>query len=73
MILKKVFVHLVWILSCMAMGLHSVFADLDPDRVLFLNADPDPAVQNCFVTFELCKKVPYEEFAHHLCQLGPIF
>ena len=73
MILKKVLVHLGWILSCRAVGLHSVFVDLDPDRALFLNADPNPAVQNCFVTFKLCKKVPYEEFAHHLCQLGPIF
>ena len=57
MILKKVLVHLGWILSCRAVGLHSVFVDLDPDRALFLNADPNPAVQNCFVTFKLCKKV----------------
>ena len=34
--------------------LHSLFADLDPP--VFLNADPDPVVQNCSVTLNFVKK-----------------
>ena len=37
---------------------HSFFAD--PDPAIFLNADPDPAWQNCEVTLNV-KKIPYEE------------
>ena len=46
------------------MDLHSFIAN--PDPAVFLNAvpgaDPDRALQNFGVTFELCKKLPYTEF-----------
>ena len=44
----------------MAVDPHSCFADPDP-TFFFLNADPDPASQNCSAGFNLVK--PYDEFA----------
>ena len=35
----------------------------DPDPAVFLNADPDPVLQNCNVTLNLVKKITYEELA----------
>ena len=31
----------------------------DPDPAVLLDADPDPALQNCGVTFSLAKKYGY--------------
>ena len=44
---------------------HTVFADQEPDPAFLAmriqkDADPDPALQNCDVTFKLCMN--YEEF-----------
>ena len=44
---------------------HTVFADQEPDPAFFAmriqkDADPDPALQNCDVTFKL--RMNYEEF-----------
>ena len=34
-----------------------------PNLAVFPNVDPDPALQNCGVTFKRCKKLPYKEYA----------
>ena len=41
-------------------GSYLYFADLDP--TIFLNTDPDPALQNRNVILNYIKKIPYEEF-----------
>ena len=39
---------------------HSFFAD--PIPAVFLNADPDPALQNCKMKINFVKQIPFEEF-----------